>query len=182
MDFKIGNIYKAIELRSEKIFKPLIRNNLQTQKETQIIDQQKILDKSLIAGLVKKSNRILVSISTHRFPFDFFPDILNLEEGRVTIIIRDSFFSSQVHSVDIKNISNILINLTPFFAQLVIVSKTFAKNQIKIRNLWKEEAIFVRRLVEGLRVFEDNQIDTSKYTKEELITKLQELSKTEIVV
>lgn len=182
MDSKIGNIYKAIGLRSEKLSKPLVIDNLLTQKETQITDQQKILDKGLVAGLVKKSNRILISISTHRFPFDFFPDILNLEEGRITVIIHNSFFSSQVHSVDIKDISNIFINLTPFFAQLVIVSKTFAKNEIRIRNLWKKEAIFVRRLVEGLRVFEENQIDTSKYTKEELITKLQELSKTEIVV
>lgn len=161
---------------------PLTIDNLQVQKETQIVDQQKILDKSLVTGLVKKSNRILLSISTHKFPFDFFPDVLNVEEGRITVITRNSFFSSNVHSVDIKDISNIFINLTPFFAQLVIVSKTFAKNEIRIRNLWKKEAIFARRLVEGLRVFEENQIDTSKYTKEELITKLQELSKTEIVV
>ena len=157
-------------------------DNLQVQKETQIADQEKILDKSLVSGLVKKSNRILFSISTHKFPFDFFPDVLNVEEGRITIITRHSFFSSNVHSVDISDISNILINLTPFFAQLVIVSKTFAKNEIKIRNLWKEDAIFARRLVEGLRVFEENQIDTSKYSKEELINKLKELSKTEIVV
>ena len=182
MNFKIGTIYKAIGLRSEKVPQPLVVDTLLTQKEAQIIDQQKILDKGLVAGLVKKSNRILISISTHRFPFDFFPDILNVEEGRITVITRDSFFSSQVHSVDVKDISNIFINLTPFFAQLVIVSKTFAKNQIKIRNLWKKDAIFARRLVEGLRVFEGNQIDTSKYSKEELITKLQELSKTEIVV
>lgn len=182
MNFKIGNIYEAIGLRSEKLSNPLVENTLLVQKETQRIDQQKILDKGLIAGLVKKSNRILISISTHCFPFDFFPDILNVEEGRITVIIRNSFFSSQVHSVDIKDISNIFINLTPFFAQLVIFSKTFAKNQIKIRNLWKQEAIFARRLVEGLRVFEENQIDTSKYNKEELIAKLQELSKTEIVV
>jgi hypothetical protein len=182
MDFKVGNMYRAIGLRSEKLSKPLVVDTLLAQKETQITDQEKILDKGLVAGLVKKSNRILASISTHHFPFDFFPSVLNIEEGRITVIVRHYFFSSQVHSVDIKDISNIFINLTPFFAQLVIVSKTFAKNEIRIESLWKKEAIFVRRLIEGLRVFEENQIDTSKYSKEELITKLQELSKTEIVV
>jgi hypothetical protein len=171
-----GLITRAIPQSSLSI------DTLQVQKETLIVDQEKILDKSLVAGLVKKSNRILFSISTHKFPFDFFPDVLNVEEGRITIITRNSFFSSDVHSVDVADISNIFINLTPFFAQLVIVSKTFAKNEIKIRNLWKKEAIFARRLVEGLRIFEENQIDTSKYTKEELVTKLKELSKTEIVV
>ena len=173
---------EIIRRKSTIISKPLVIDNLQTQKQTQVVEQQKILDKSLVAGLVKKSNRILLSIYTHQFPFDFFPSVLNVEEGRITVIVRHYFFSSQVHSVDVKDISNIFINLTPFFAQLVIVSKTFSKNEIRIRNLWKREAIFARRLIEGLRIFEENLIDTSKYSKEELIIKLKELSKTEIVV
>lgn len=133
-----------------------------------------------LEGLVKKSNRLLVSISSHGFPVDLFPDTVNVEEGRITIITR-GFFSSQVHSVDIKDISNIFINMAPFFAQLIIVSKTFAQNEIRIRNLRKKEAIFARRIIEGLRVFENKQIDTSNYTKEELIAKLKELSTTKIV-
>jgi len=136
----------------------------------------------VIADLVKKSNRIIATISSHKFPIDLFPDTINVEEGRVTVIDRDFFFSSHVHSVDIKDISNIFINTTPFFAQLVIVSVTFTENEIRIRNLRKEEAIFVRRIIEGLRIFQEKQIDTSVYTKEELIAKLEELSKTEIVV
>jgi hypothetical protein len=71
--------------------------------------------------------------------------------------------------------------MTPFFAQLVIVSMTFTENEIRIRNLLKEEAVFVRRIIEGLRIFKDKQIDTSSYSNEELIIKLKELSKTEIV-
>ena len=71
--------------------------------------------------------------------------------------------------------------MTPFFAQLVIVSMTFTENEIRIRNLWKKEAVFVRRIIEGLRIFKDKQIDTSSYSNQELIIKLQELSKTEIV-
>ena len=52
---------------------------------------------------------------------------------------------------------------------------------IRIKNLRKEEAVFVRKIVEGLRTFENKQIDTSNYEKEELIAKLKELSTTEIV-
>lgn len=147
-----------------------------------IINNQKTEETETVADLVKKSNRIIVSICSHKFPIDLFPDTINVEEGRVTVIDRDFFFSSHVHSVDIKDISNIFINTTPFFAQLVIVSKTFTENEIRIRNLRKEEAVFVRRIIEGLRIFKEKQIDTSVYTKEELIIKLQELSKTEIVV
>jgi hypothetical protein len=153
----------------------------QKQEETQLADKRKRLDKNLVAGLVRKSNRILVTISTHKFPIDLFPDTINVEEGRVTVIVRYFFFSSQIHSVDIKDISNILINTSPFFAELVVVSKTFAENEIRINNLRKKEAIFARRIIEGLRTFENKQIDTSIYEKEELITKLKQLSTTEIV-
>jgi len=150
------------------------------EKETQSADKQNRLDDRIVANLVKKSNRILASISSHAFPFDFFPNAINVEEGRITIINRH-FLSSEVHSVDIKDISNVFINTTVFFSQLIIISKTFEENEIKIRNLRTKEAVFVRRIIEGLRIFKNNQIDTSNYTKEELVTKLEELSTTEIV-
>lgn len=138
-------------------------------------------DKIVVAGLVRKSNRILASISTHRFPFDFFPDAINVEEGRVTVIVRNFFWSSQVYSVDVKNIANVLLNTAPFFAQIVIVSKTFAENEIRIKYLWINQAIYVRRLIEGLRVLDTNKVDTSVYSKRDLIGKLEDLSSTETV-
>ncbi len=145
-----------------------------------MLNEKKISDDIAIANLVRKSNRILVSISSHAFPFDFFPNTMNIEEGRVTIIYRH-FLSSEVHSIDIKNISNVFINTTIFRSQLVIISKTFEENEIKLRNLRTHEAIFVRRIIEGLRIFDAEQIDTSNYLDEELINKLKELSMTKIV-
>ncbi len=139
-------------------------------------------DELTVAGLIRKSNRILASISTHKFPFDFFPDTINVEEGRVNVIIRDFFFSSQIYSVDIKNISNVIINTSPFFAQMVIVSKTFTENEIQINSLWISQAIYVRRLIEGLRILDSKEIDTSVYSKRELIRNLEDLSSTETVI
>jgi len=146
----------------------------------QTTEIKKELDAVAVENLVKISNRILVSISSHAFFFDLFPDTINVEEGRITIINRH-FLSSEIHSIDIKDISNIFINTTIFFSQLVIISKTFEENEVKIRNLRTGEAIFARRIIEGLRIFVAKQIDTSCYTKEELIEKLKELSTTEIV-
>jgi len=151
------------------------------QAAAKAVVAEKIIDKKVVASLVAKSNRILSSIRTHHFPFDFFPDVINVEETRVNIVVRNFFFSSRVHSVDIKDISNVFISLTPFFAQLIIVSKTFAQNQVKVSGLWKEDAIYSRRIIEGLRQFAAQQIDTSIFTTAELIDKLQKLSTTEIV-
>lgn len=160
--------------------------DLLTKKEemrtVDLVEPYNETDNNLVSELVTKSNRILVSISTHRFPFDFFPNTINVEEGRVTVIIRTFFLSSQVHSFDIKDISNIFINMAPLFAELVIFSKTFQANQIGIRYLRKNEAIFARRIIEGLRSFKEKQIDTSCFSKEELISKLEKLSTTEIVI
>lgn len=150
------------------------------EEVTQTTDIKKQLDKKTVANLVKKSNRILVSISSHAFPFDFFPNTINIEEGRITIIKRH-FLSSEVHSIDIKDISNVFINTMYIFSQLVIISKTFEENEVKLRNLRPKEAIFARRIIEGLRVFKDKQIETSSYSKKELIVKLKELSTTKIV-
>jgi hypothetical protein len=154
---------------------------LQKEAEKILAEKRGVSDKNIVTGLIKQSNRILVSIMTHKFPFDFFPDTLNVEEKRVTIITRKFFFSSEVHSVDIKDISNVFINIIPFFAQLVIVSKTFRQNEVKIRYLWKSEAIYARKIIEGLRLFESKQIDTSVYTEQELIDKLNQLNTTDIV-
>lgn len=165
----------------------VLKNKVEILTKKEYIGAEKIsvakmeTSKNIVAKLVKKSNRILVTISTHKFPFDFFPNTINIEEGRVTVIIRSFFLSSQVHSVDIKDISNIFINMAPFFAQLVIHSKTFEANEVRVRYLWKSQAIYVRRIIEGLRIFEDKQVDTSIYSKQELISKLEELSTTEIV-
>jgi len=149
--------------------------------ESQTTKDKKSADKNATEGLVRKSNRILTSTSTYGFPFNLFPSTINVEEGRITVITRGFFLSSKVHSVDIKDVSNIFINTAPYFAQLVIVSKTFTENEIRIRYLKKDDAIFARRIIEGLRTFENKQIDTSNYTVKELLAKLQELSSTKIV-
>lgn len=114
------------------------------------------------------------------FPWNIFPSSVNIEETRVNIIHRQ-FLASQVHSVDIENISNVFIDTFLFFTTLTIVSKTFEENNIKITNLRKEEADLARRLIEGLRMFIDRNIDTSKYSIKELINKLLGLSATKTV-
>lgn len=181
MDININYRKERLPVKTEKLYtQEELDNRIRASKQDSSLNK-KIEDKETLEGLVRKSNRILISISTHKFPFDPFPDTINIEEGRITVITRRFFAASLVHSVDIKDISNIFINMAPFFAQLVIISKTFEENEIRIKNLKKREAIFVRRIVEGLRLMVNKQIDTSNYTKEGLVAKLKELSTTEIV-
>lgn len=137
-------------------------------------------NRQTVEHMVSNSNRILLRISSV-FPWDLFPTILIAEETRITIVHRQ-LFSSQVQSVDIKNISNIFIDTDILFAQLTITSNTFTENQIILKRLWKKDAIFMRRIIEGLRMFINKDIDTTSYTVEDLIKKLEELSTTKIVL
>lgn len=99
----------------------------------------------------------------------------------MTIITRQ-LFSSQVHSVDIKDISSVFIETSILFASLRLVSKIYSQKELVVDRLWKKEAILLRRIIEGLRMFEKKEINISNFSKEELLTKLEELSETKIVL
>lgn len=146
----------------------------QLGKDQQVKNQavKEEVDKQTVEELVKKSNRYIISISS-LFPWTIFPNTINVEESRVTFIFRQ-FMSSQSHSVDIRDISNVFIESSLFFATIQIVSRTFIKNEIKIGYLNKKKAYEIRRVIEGLRTFANNDIDTSDYNVSELITKTEE--------
>lgn len=129
-------------------------------------DKQKTID------LVKRSNRSVVKISSI-FPLDLFPNSIIVEESRVTFIFRQ-FLSSQSHSVEIKDISNVFIETSLFLATLRIVSRTYFQNDIKIGHLSKKKAIRVRMILEGLRTLANNNIDTTDYEISQLIAKTEE--------
>lgn len=134
---------------------------------------KKELDKQTVDDLVKKSNRVIISISSKIFPWDFFPTTIIVEESRVTFVFRQ-FLASQSHSVDIKDISNIFIESSFFLATLQVVSRTYIQNDIKIGNLNRKKAEQAKRIIEGLRTFVEHNIDTSDYEINELIAKIEE--------
>jgi len=133
-------------------------------------------DKKMVNDLIKKSNRCIISISSH-FPWTLFPNTIEVEESRVTIIFRQ-FLASQSHSIDIKDIANVLIESSPFFATLQIVSRTYVENEITIGHLEVNKARRVQMIIEGLRTFAEHNIDTSNYEIKELIAKIEEFHTT----
>ena len=162
-----------------KDVKPPPVNNIKQESNTS--RQRKTeKDKRAIRDMVHDSNAILMSISSV-YPFDLFPSTINVEATRVTIITRQ-LFASQVHSIDIKDISSVFIETSIIFAAITLKSKTYEQKELLINNLWKKEAILLRRIIEGLRMFEKKDINTTDFSKEELLYKLEELSETKIVL
>jgi uncharacterized membrane protein YheB (UPF0754 family) len=150
-------------------------------KKEQTINEatKKEEDKQAVSDLIKKSNRCIISASTH-FPWTLFPNTIEVEEDRVTFIFRQ-FLASQSHSVDILDISNVFIESSPFFATLQIVSRTFVENNITIGHLDPKKAARVQMIIEGLRTFAEHNIDTSNYEVKELIAKIEEFHKNKTI-
>lgn len=136
-------------------------------------------DRQMVSDLIKKSNRCIISISS-LFPWDFFPNTIEVEESRVTLTFHQ-LFSSQSYSVNIKDISNVFIESSAFFASLKFVSRTFVENDITIGHLDAKKARHVYMIIEGLRTFAENNIETSNYEIPELIAKIEEFHKNKTI-
>ena len=79
---------------------------------------------------------------------------------------------------DIRKV-NLFSEIAP---QVLDQKKTFEENIIQINSMWIKDATYVRRIIEGMRVMINNKIDTSVYSKTELMAKLEELSVTDEAV
>lgn len=179
---KISYWLEKLHILTKQKFNPLINPTPLAIKETEKTLEEKRKneqankvenDRRSVDQLVKTSNRCIFSI-TSAFPFDFFPSTINVEESRITFIFRQ-FLAQQSHSVDIKDISNVFIESSLFFSTLQIVSRTFIQNDIKIRNLNKKQAIKARMIIEGLRTLAGHNLNTSSYSVNELISKIEQI-------
>lgn len=201
MDIKINDKKKNVTVWPEKLFtQKEVDDSYQRGKDSRTSDVKNIqaadkspeqegkdeqtksqatkkeLDKQTVKDLVRMSNRCIYSIST-QFPWNLIPSTIDIEEDRVTFIFRQ-FLSSQSHSVNIKDISNVFIESSLFSATLQVVSHTYVQNDIKIGHLNRKKAEKARRIIEGLRIFADHNINTSNYTIDELTQKIEEFHTT----
>jgi hypothetical protein len=172
------HIQREKKVHAEKSKKSLVKEVGETleqegkDKQTRNQATKKEVDRQRMNDLVKKSNRCIITISS-LFPWDLFPNTITVEESRVTFTFCQ-FLSSQSHSVEIKDISNVFIESSLFFATLQVVSRTYVKNDIKIGHLSRKKAQKVQQVIEGLRTLIENNINTSNYEIDELLAKIEE--------
>ena len=180
-----AQITKKIETQKsdywpKKIFlqaKTKIKTQSAPMSSSPILTAKAEVSRQAVEQVINNSNRVLLKISSV-FPWDIFPSKIVVEDARLVVVHRQ-LFASQVHSVDIKDISNIFFDTGIIFAQLTIISDTFAQNQIIINRLWKNDAILARSVIEGLRSFIAHDIDTTSLQTKELVDKLKVLNATQ---
>lgn len=80
-----------------------------------------------------------MKIQTSRWIKPFFPTIVEIIGERVTIKYNQ-LFSSQRTEIDVKDIYNVEVDSMLWFAELIIFSRMFVDNTIKIEGMYKKDA------------------------------------------
>jgi hypothetical protein len=129
-----------------------------------------------LTNMSLESQEILLSATTV-FPFILFPDTINIDRQKLTVVHRSFFRAAKIASVQIKDIRNIEANLGPLFGSLTLTSKHFLNNTQTINFLKRSEIIQIQRSIQGLMIAEREGVDTRGISKEQLMTLANTLGK-----
>lgn len=154
------------DLPSNKQSEPPTIEQMQTQ-DTQQTDAVTQLN-----NLAKDENPVVMSLTTV-FPFQLFPTMLTIEKTKVNV--RDTIFfgASEIRSIMISDISSVETQSNLFFATIKIEKRMPPEPPMVISFLKKEEALQARRIIQGLIVTNQNKVDVTKVSTEELKDKVE---------
>lgn len=109
------------------------------------------------------------------FPFDLFPDEIIVNQTEVSVILKHFFGSDRRYALNLKSISDVMVDSTPFFSTIKIVNKDYIENTVEVKFLKKDEALKMRKIIQGLIIANTRDIDLTKLTKEQIIEKTEKL-------
>jgi hypothetical protein len=119
-------------------------------------------------------NPVLFTLSSV-FPLDMFPTKITVEKNKVSVVSQLFFFSQQVQSILIREISQVEVDVSLFFATLQIRDRVPNHPVLSIPNLKVREALRAQRIIQGLMTGLSQNIDISQMPVEELRVKLEQL-------
>lgn len=151
---------------------PVKKGHFDAIKDT-VKDKEKA--KKKFEDLVQRTTKILFEVKS-TFPFDLFPDKLTIDVNKVNINLKEFFGTGRVHSVSIKDISDVFVDSGPIFSTLKIIDAGFIENTINVRHLKKKEALKARSIIQGLIVAQKQEIPLDAIEDlPDLIEKLEKL-------
>jgi hypothetical protein len=125
-------------------------------------------------GIDPRSQRLLLKV-TATFPFQFFPDELIIDEMKVTYVRRTFFYSSQMRTILINDISDVLLEAAPFFATLRIISNSSKYPEIKITYLSRTDGVKAKKMLDGLIISRAQALQLNKFNQQQLQNKIVDL-------
>jgi len=137
--------------------------------------QKELNDAENLKKQVKKSHEILAAARTV-WPVTLFPDSIVVDRTKVNIIKRDFFWTSNTISFQVEDILNVSCSIGPMFGSLTIASRVMSTvDHFQINYLWRNDATFLKHLIQGHIIAKNNKLETDKLSKKEMIDTLCEL-------
>lgn len=133
-----------------------------------------------LASLDKASSRVLFRAS-NVFPFDLFPDVIEVTDTEVQLIYGLLFYSKQVVHMPFKELLNVKLSTNLFFGRLSFEIKGYENNPPAVNYLSRANAVKANAIISGLILCGMNNIDTLQYTPEELLDHLVSIGQSETV-
>lgn len=109
------------------------------------------------------------------FPFTLFPDNINIDRRKITVIHRAFLGKTIVVSVPLADIHRVELSTGPVLGSLKIMAKFFDDKPVTVNFLKKSDAFLVKRLLDGFIIAIERNIDCSSMPKGELIAMLKGL-------
>jgi hypothetical protein len=117
---------------------------------------------------------LLASVQS-AFPLMLFPDSIDIDRRKITIIHRAFLNKSTVVSVSLTDIHRVELSTGPLLGSLKIWAKFFDDRPLTVRSLTKGDAFLIKRLLDGYIIAIERHIDCTIVPKDELITMLMGL-------
>lgn len=129
-----------------------------------------------LEDLADKSTDVLLKVSTV-FPFTFFKNDIIVDPYKVNVVFREFFYSEHIHSIMIKDILDVVVETSLFFATVKIVDQGYTENSVNIEYLKKEDALELRKIIQGLVIAHRQAVDLSILHPAHIKDKAEELGK-----
>lgn len=127
-----------------------------------------------LEDLAEKSNEVLLKVSTV-FPFTFFVNDIIVDPYKVNVVFREFFYSEHIHSIMVKDILDVVVETSLFFATVKIVDQGYTENSVNIEYLKKADALKLRKLIQGLVIAHRQAVDLSILHPSRIKDKAEEL-------
>lgn len=168
-------IHRRILLdRQGQIFGAVYLPQISAQEEP----ANEIQENQKLDNLVEMCEKPLLKIKTV-FPFVLFTNEVIIDIHKVSIVYGNFFASKQIHSVLVKDVSDVVVETNPFFATLKIVDIGYTDNTIDINYLKRSDGNLARRVIQGLVMAHKHGIDLTKVNRKDLTKKLESLGANE---
>jgi hypothetical protein len=109
------------------------------------------------------------------FPFDFFPDTLTINANKIDVVKTSFFASHQTSSIPLRDIANVEIQTSPFFATLRITNIRYPMHPKVLRFLKKHEAMKAKNIIDGLLVAISQGADITNIEPTKLIEEMEKV-------